>query len=97
MTDNNLSDREPGAQAYRYVPARTSDPIIFVVRAVADAANVSPTSLEPLGTCIEPSLLRYLLDPPDGHSILDGSVTFSIDEHEVTVQSDGKVTVRGRS
>ncbi|MFB6129826.1 MAG: HalOD1 output domain-containing protein [Salinigranum sp.] len=68
---------------------RSTSPSIAVVEAVAAAAEVSPADVDPpLAAAIDPDALDRLFAPDT-----DGRVTFPYAGHEVTVTSDGLVTV----
>lgn len=65
-----------------------------VIYAVAEVAGSDPVELLPLYSVIDPDALDSLFAPTvAGSSRGDGSITFDIDDHRVTIQSDGIVEV----
>lgn len=65
-----------------------------VISALAEAKGVDPMDLDtPLYTVIDPDALDRLFQPTSSGQRSTGHVTFTIDNHEVTVYSDGRVNV----
>jgi len=66
-----------------------------VVAALSDVLGVDPTEMEPLGSVIDTDALDALID---GHGAAESglSVAFPLDGYELTVSTDGVVTVRER-
>lgn len=71
-----------------------TQPSVAVIGTIATAKDVHPTNLPVLFSCIDLDALDALFKSKTG--LLDEpdiTLSFSIESHEVTVQSDGKVTV----
>lgn len=65
-----------------------------VIAAVAAASNTDPLQIEPLAKQIDPEALDALFaDQHDGTERMAGTVTFPFSGYEITVTSDGIVTV----
>lgn len=67
-------------------------PSMAVVVAVANAKGVDPLELEPLGDVVDPEALDRLFGGADG-SRMNGWLTFRMADCEVTVTSDGALSV----
>ena len=70
-------------------------PSLRVVEAVADAEGVDPFDLEaPLYDAIDPTALDRLFEPTArGETERQGQVTFEFCGYDVTVRSDGSVSI----
>lgn len=68
-------------------------PSAAVVEMVAIAADREPFGLQPLFDAIDPDALDALVDRHDAERSTDTSVSLRYAGHDVTVRSDGEVTV----
>ena len=64
---------------------------LTVVDAIAAHRATAPTELAPLYEIVDLEALETLVD---SFSRTDGRVTFTYDDHDVTVDADGRVVVR---
>lgn len=60
-----------------------------VILAVAEAADVDPLDIPPLGESLNPIALELLVDDDS----FSGDVTFQFGAYEVTVSSDDVITI----
>lgn len=70
----------------------TTDPSLAVIASLSKALETAPCELEPLHDAVDGDALDELLrvrEPMDG----DVSVTFTAEEHSITVQTDGIVSI----
>lgn len=83
--------RETGIYRAEYDQA-TTPASIAVIAAVSDAFDVNPVELEPLYDRLDPDALDGCIRAKD---TTNGPVhiSFGFEEHEITVSSDGVVTV----
>lgn len=65
---------------------------IAVVAALSDVMDVDPMEIEPLGSVIDTDALDALIDHR-GAADGDVSMTFTVDWYELTVSTEGVVTV----
>ncbi|AOW79976.1 hypothetical protein HTSR_0788 [Halodesulfurarchaeum formicicum] len=63
-----------------------------VIGTLAEVMNVDPLDLEPLYSTVDPDALDALSNAPPG---MDGpiQVSFTHEDHAITVYSDGEVTI----
>lgn len=59
-----------------------------VTDALTEATGLTAADLDPLETYVDPADLRAAL------RATDGTITFPVEDYEVTVHSSGRVTVR---
>ena len=64
-----------------------------VVRAIAAVKGVKPTGVDPLYDFIDPDALDAMFDGTTGTSERDIRVSFRIDDLEIEVSGDGRITV----
>lgn len=64
-----------------------------VVEAVADAEGTDPLELEPLYETVDPDALDALFSGIDGEPIGEGEVSFTYHGYEVSVDSEGSVSL----
>lgn len=65
-----------------------------VIDAIATASGSDPLELTPLYSVVDPDALEALFTPTVASSSqIEGSVTFTLDGHHVTVHSYGIITV----
>lgn len=74
--------------------SRTEPVSTLVVAAVAKAAGVDTTDLEPLYDAVDPEALDELFKPTGSTGRMINSLSFPYSGHLVTVHGDGKVAVR---
>lgn len=74
----------------RRVPQPHGSPSDRVVQTIADREGVDPTELPPLFESVDPDALDALLRRDD---TAGAQVTFTHHGHEVTVRSDGRVSL----
>ena len=65
-----------------------------VVRAIATVKGVEPTGVDPLYDFIDPDALNAMFDGTTGTSERDIRVSFRIDDLEIEVSGDRRITVR---
>ncbi|MFC7071450.1 HalOD1 output domain-containing protein [Halobaculum lipolyticum] len=70
---------------------------VDVARAVADASGRDPASMEPLANAVDPDALDALVGAGRSPPSAWAEVTFEYLEYEVTVCSDGVVTLAPRT
>lgn len=84
-------DPESRTHTARFDRATTA-PSMAVVAALSDVLDVDPTEMEPLGAVIDTDALDALFDHRSaGAGTL--SATFTVDQYELMVSTDGVVTV----
>jgi hypothetical protein len=64
-----------------------------VVRAIAAVKGVEPTGVDPLYDFIDPDALDAMFDGTTGTSERDIRVSFRIDDLEIEVSGDRRITV----
>jgi hypothetical protein len=69
------------------------DICLTIVETVSDLTNTSPLELDPLGTVVETDALDTLFGPSDGPAEHDAYLTFRYEGCNVSVDSDGSVSV----
>jgi hypothetical protein len=86
---------DPGdGRSYRssYTPGEIPSPSVAIVEAVAAANGVDPLDLDTmLAECVDPDALDALFEREWGRPL---ELTFSFDEHLVTIRGDGTILVR---
>lgn len=83
---------DPQTGTYHLQYDGDADLSTVVVIAVAEIAGVDPIELEPLYESVDPDVLNDLFG--DGAPRVDDAVSFAFAGHEVSVESDGRVTIR---
>lgn len=94
MSEDGVGGGGPTAPAEEYHAMHdwsSDEPLSFsVVRAVSRFAGEEPESLPPLYDVIDPDALDTLFTDRTGRN---GSLSFSLDAHDVTVYADGSIVV----
>lgn len=99
MTGRDQSDDDPVSEEDGIIRAEfdwsSHTPCEAVVETVAIAANVGPTTLDPLYESVDPDALDALIRP-DGMGPKNGDVTLAFEYagQDVTIRSDGVLVVR---
>lgn len=92
-TELESIEYDPESQIYlARFDRETTDASMAAVAALSDVMGAEPTEIEPLGSVIDTDALDALV----GHSKAaesDLSATFTLDQHELMVSTDGVVTV----
>ncbi|SFF96471.1 hypothetical protein SAMN04488063_0952 [Halopelagius inordinatus] len=94
MSDDGVGGRGPTASAEEYHAMHdwsSDEPLSFsVVRAVSRLAEKEPEALPPLYDVVDPDSLDTLFTDRTNRN---GSLSFLLDGHEVTVYADGGIVV----
>ncbi|WP_440991873.1 HalOD1 output domain-containing protein [Haloarchaeobius baliensis] len=89
--DSHTKTGETERQQYDF---ERTDPAVAVVKTLADATGKEPTEMESLFGHIDPDALNTLLYSSNGSEIDHvTTVTFTVEDRQVSVGSDGFVVV----
>ena len=92
--DRRSADSTSGTVRTTYDWSSTT-PSTGVIETIAVASDRKPTDIEPLYDTLDPDALDTLIRSSRNDSVGEGtSVRFEFAGHDVTVQSDGTVSVR---
>lgn len=94
---NDVVTYDPEANAYyaQHEWAGDGSLSVTLITALADVMGEDPTSIEPLGTYINPSALDSLFETRnESRAGAAGRLELSIDDYHVTIYADGEIVIR---